>query len=166
MALTYEPITTQTLGSAQSTVTLSSIPSTYTDLVVVVSAAVASSSGDLLMTFNTDTSTNYSYTTITGNGSTPLSTRSANRNNIPCDYNGWLTTTLGNHICIISILNYTSTNVNKTALTRSSNASTGTDYNIGLWRSTAAINQIVFVNNSGSNFITGSTFTLYGIKAA
>lgn len=166
MATTYTPIATQTLGSAAATVTLSSIPATYTDLVVVVSAAVASSSGDLLMTFNTDTATNYSYTTLTGNGSTVTSSRSANRNNIPCDYNGWLATTLGNHNCIISVMNYANTTTYKTALTRSNNAPLGTDANVGLWRSTAAINQIVFINNAGSNFIVGSTFTLYGIKAA
>ena len=165
MTATYEKIATTTLGSATATVTLSSIPATYTDLVVVVSAAVASSSGDLLMTFNTDTASNYSYTSLTGNGSAATSARSANRNNIPCDYNGILNTTLGNHNCIISVMNYVNTTTYKTALTRSNNASLGTDANVGMWRSTAAINQIVFINNAGSNFIVGSIFTIYGIKA-
>lgn len=166
MASTYSQIATQTLGSATSTVTFSSIPQTYTNLVLVSSAAVVSSSGDLLMTFNTDTGTNYSYTTITGNGTTAISARSSNRNNIPCDYNGWLSTTLGNNICVISIMSYANTTTFKTALTRSNNGPLGTDANVGMWRSTAAINQIVFVNNAGSNFATGSTFTLYGIKGA
>lgn len=166
MPSTYTPIATQTLGSAAATVTFSSIPSTYTDLVMISSAAVASSSGDLLMTFNTDTGTNYSYTTVTGNGTTAISSRSSSRNNIPCDYNGWLTTTLGNHICTIHIMNYANTTTYKTALTRSNNAAIGTDANVGMWRATAAINQIVFINNAGSNFIVGSTFTLYGIKSA
>ena len=37
MAITYEPIATNTLGSAAASVTFSSISGTYTDLVVVVS---------------------------------------------------------------------------------------------------------------------------------
>ena len=150
MAITYEPISTQTLSSAASTVTFSSIPSTYTDLVITVNAAVASSVGDLLMTFNGDTANSYSYSTVSGNGSTTASARSINRGNIPCDYNGWLTTTLSNHNCRIFVMSYANTNVNKTVLTRSSNSGTGTDANVGLWRSTAAINSIAFANNSSS----------------
>jgi hypothetical protein len=165
MPSTYTPISTQTLTSATASVSLSSIPSTYTDLVVVINAAVASGSGDVLMTFNSNTSNIYNYSTMTGNGSSGLSTRSLNRANIPCDYNGWLTTTLAEN-CIINIMNYYNTTTFKTVFTRANNAGVGVDTNIGVFRSRTAINQITFTNNAGSNFITGSTFSLYGIKAA
>lgn len=165
MPSTYTPISSQTLTSAAASVSLSSIPATYTDLIVVINAAVASGSGDVLMTFNGDTSNSYNYTSMTGNGSTTTSARSLNRANIPCDYNGWLTTTLSEN-CIIHIMNYYNTTTFKTALTRANNAATGTDLNIGVWRSRTAINQITFTNNAGSNYIAGSTFSLYGIKAA
>jgi hypothetical protein len=165
MPSTYTPISSQILTSASASFSFSSIPATHTDLIVVINAAVASSSGDVLMTFNGDTSNSYNYTTMTGNGSTAVSTRSLNRSNIPCDYNGWLTTTLGEN-CIIHIMNYYNTTTFKTVLTRANNAATGVDLNDGIWRSRTAINQITFTNNAGSNYIAGSSFTLYGIKAA
>lgn len=162
---TYTPISSQTLTSASASVSFTSIPSTYTDLIVVINAAVASGSGDVLMTFNGDTSNNYTYLTMTGNGSTAVSARSTSRANIPCDYNGWLTTTLAEN-CIIHIMNYYNTTTFKTVLTRANNAGVGIDLNTGVWRSRTAINQITFINNAGSNYIAGSTFSLYGIKAA
>jgi hypothetical protein len=65
-------------------------------------------------------------------------------------------------------MNYSNTTTYKTALNRSNQAAGGVDATVGLWRSTAAIDTIRFyANTNGSqNFLTGSTFTLYGIAAA
>ncbi|NBQ97859.1 MAG: hypothetical protein EBU12_06490, partial [Microbacteriaceae bacterium] len=57
---TYSQIASTTLGSAASSVTFSSIAATYTDLVIVVQAAVTAGSIALRMQFNSDTGTNYS----------------------------------------------------------------------------------------------------------
>jgi hypothetical protein len=61
---TYVAIAEQTLGTAAASVTFSSIPGTYTDLVLVLSVQDASGNTFALQ-FNGDTSTNYS-TVLTG----------------------------------------------------------------------------------------------------
>ena len=73
MPATYEPIATTTLGSAVNSFTFSSIPNTYTDLVLVVVVPTAASSGTFGLRFNSDTASNYSHTTLSGNGSSAVS---------------------------------------------------------------------------------------------
>lgn len=164
MATTYTPIATNTLGSATATVTFSSIPSTYTDLVLIISSALTTGAGSNVFTFNTDTSTNYSFTALAGDGTTAASVRSSSRANISI-YDE-LTTTLGGNASILSVMNYANATTYKTTISRGSNGSVGVSAVVGLWRSTAAINQIVITNNASTTFKAGSTFTLYGIKAA
>jgi hypothetical protein len=162
----YEVISTQTLGSAVETVTLSSIPATYTDLVVVINAQ-ASTQSDLYLTFNGDTSALYSNTTIFGNGTSIGTTRNSRGNAyMTLTYYGAVTTTAGNSVHTINIMNYANTTTNKIVFTRANAASSGVDASIGLWGSTAAITSITFDIPSTRTFSTGSTFTLYGIKAA
>ena len=69
MATTYEAIQTTTLGSAAADITFSSIPATYTDLVLVYIGATVSNNINYYLRFNGDTGTNYSYTYLSGTGS-------------------------------------------------------------------------------------------------
>lgn len=159
MASTYEPISTTTLGSNTATVTFSSIPSTYTDLVLVF-AGTMTTTNLIVMQFNGDTGTNYSETTLQGNGTTASSQRHSSATYI------YLTSTnvgTGQINGIIQVQNYSNTTTNKTALARINSASDVTAATVGLWRSTAAINSVSVI--SGSSFATGATFTLYGIKS-
>jgi hypothetical protein len=167
MASTYTPIATTTLGSAQSSVTFSTISGSYTDLVLVVSAAVATSN-DIRLRFNSDTGNNYSTTILYGTGSAAGSARVSSESSILTDYYATPTSTLGNSAHIISIQNYSNSTTYKTTLSRSNAAGTGVDATVGLWRSTSAITSLTLIcGSTGSiNFNTGSTFTLYGIKAA
>jgi hypothetical protein len=168
MALTYEPIATTTLAnSTTSTVSFTSIAGTYTDLVLVTVSAVTSGLGDIRLNYNSDTGSNYSRTYLTGDGSTPSSGRLSNRGFVDTDYNGSLNTTVGENNIIINIMNYSNSTTFKTTLSRANRAGSGTDANVSLWRNTAAITRID-VTNSGTPtfFLTGSTFTLYGIKSA
>ena len=67
---------------------------------------------------------------------------------------------------IINIQNYSNTTTYKTILGRANNAVTGVTETVGLWRSTSAITSMTLLQSYGSDlFKTGSTFTLYGIKA-
>jgi hypothetical protein len=158
---TYEPIATQTLGSNQTTVTFSSISGTYTDIIVVIDAI---SAGDnVLARVNGDTGNNYSFTRLSGNGSTATSARGSNTNYLNFDGAAYLTT--GRSTWVIQFMNYSNTTTNKTIISRGNNAAVGVDANINLWRSTSAITSISFIATSNA-YQTGSTFTLYGVKSA
>lgn len=164
---TYSPIATVTLSSALSQVTFSSIPSTYTDLVIVSSAKITSGSGvDMVTRFNNDPGANYSASILYGTGATAGSTRLVSNAYMYCDYYGALDSAVYN-TSIINIQNYANTTTYKTALIRSNNANTGLglDAIVGLWRSTSAINSVILFPIT-STFTTGSTFSLYGIAAA
>lgn len=75
MTATYESIETTTLGSAAANITFSSIPSTYTDLVVVYTLKAETASADIYMRFNSDSGSNYSNTILWGNGTSAGSNR-------------------------------------------------------------------------------------------
>jgi hypothetical protein len=162
---TYTQIASTTLGSAASSVTFSSIASTYTDLVIVVQAAVTTGSVALRMQFNSDTGANYSSTWISGTGSSAISGRTSGTTYMKIDEYSGMNTTLGGGLNLINVMNYSNATTFKTALTRPNRADLGVDAVVGLWRSTAAINSITLLTSS-STFVTGSTFNLYGISAA
>lgn len=160
---TYEPIATTTLAnSTTAEVTFSSIPSTYTDLVLVI-AGKQQVATTVKLVFNGDTGTNYSYTRLSGNGSSAASERYSDQNNVPIAYGGteW-------YNIITPIMNYSNTTTYKTLLSRSNPPTQFTFAYVGLWRSTSAINSIKVTtdNLSLTYFTSGSMLTLYGIAAA
>ena len=169
---TYEPIATTTLGSATGTVTFTSISQSYTDLVLMCAGQNATGDGQNgNVTFNGDTGANYSLTQISGSApSNVYSARTTNGNAIYLGYNqAWTTTANSPGIYYVNIMNYSNTTTYKTLLERAGYASgtyRGTEAIVGLWRNTNAITSISIVVNASGTFAAGSTFTLYGIKAA
>ena len=169
MPATYESIATpQTVsGSSTNTITFSSVSSAYTDLVVVMSVgATSGSSTGFGMRFNSDTGTNYSDSRIDGDGSSVTSARGTSQSRIlQCSFA--LPETASVYAPVITqIFNYTNTTTFKATLTRSNSASTALQALVGTWRATpAAISSVTFFTFAG-NFSSGSTFALYGIKAA
>jgi hypothetical protein len=159
MTATYEKIATTTLGSAAASVTFSSISATYTDLVLIVNGGSAGVT-DMAMQFNSDTGTNYSRTQLKGTGSVANSERNTSTSRIVIGsiYTTFTTT------AIINIHNYSNTTTYKTAISRIGQADGVVVASVGLWRNTAAISTVL-INGDGTNLSTGSTFTLYGIKA-
>lgn len=158
-------IATTTLGSAASTITFSSIPSTYTDLrlVITFSKETATSQTSCVVRFNSDTGTNYSFTSVYGNGTSAASTRSTNDNYI---YANFMTDATSASLCFTSIdvFSYAGSTY-KTVLTTGSgdkNGSGAVERIVGLWRSTSAINTVALISQIG-NFAAGTTATLYGI---
>jgi len=165
MANTYEPIATNTLGSAAASVTFSSISGAYTDLVLIMNAGSSTTNADVDINVNGDTGANYSRTILYGTGSTAGSTRYTGASNFSLTYYGNPSTTFS-WIGIVNFMNYSNTTTYKTFLSKADNADTyGVNNEVGLWRNTAAITSIVIANRT-YNFSSGSTFTLYGIKAA
>jgi hypothetical protein len=171
MALTYEPIATTTLASAQSSITFSSIPATYTDLRLVLVSFYDTGGSQVLVRVNSNSATNYSHTTLYGNGTSPFSTNQTNQTYFyPTGSQGGgssATLTLPT-LTIIDMFSYAGS-TNKTFLANTSQDKNGSGVTIttcGLWRSTAAITSIQLTVNSAGSYNTGTTATLYGIKAA
>jgi len=162
MPATYEPIATTTLTSAQSSVTFSAISGSYTDIVLVWSGTLTTGTSVWGLQYNSDTASNYSWTSLRGDGSSATSARDSGSTRILC---GWIGTS--QTIEIVQIMNYSNTTTNKTNIARNNSTATSTyvSANVGLWRSTSAITSITIKTDS-STFTSGSTFTLYGIKAA
>jgi hypothetical protein len=79
----------------------------------------------------------------------------------------WAIPDAGNAIqnATLNFQNYSNTTTYKTTLTRASLPGASVTAAVSLWRNTAAINSIEILLSS-DNFTNGSTFTLYGIKAA
>ena len=166
MAATYEALATTTLGSATNSVlVMSSIPSTYTDLVLVVSAKGSGGDGDtnLYFSFNGTTS-GYSLTRIIGNGTSATSARTTSRTKFESDPAWYLRSSM-NNVSVINIMNYSNTSVYKTVLSRHNQTDVAITAEVGLWANTAAVSSIT-VSTAPNNFAIDSTFTLYGIKAA
>jgi len=163
---TYEPIATQTLSSSSIAVTFSSIPQTYTDLILVCQAQGTNATDTLTLILNSDTGNNYSITRLYGLGSgTAGSNRYSNQPNMAiADY---MPDTTYFSPVIAQIQNYSNSTTYKTVLSRSNAADNWVAGIVGLWRSTSAITSISIREAGGLvNLKAGSTFTLYGIAAA
>lgn len=163
MAITYTPIATSTATGSTSSLTFSSIPSTYTDLVLIIAGSDTSIGSNTLAQFNSDTGTNYSQTRLYGDGTSAASDRVSNDVKIIV---GRLAASGGVANGIAHIMNYSNTTTYKTSISRSNNAASISAAVVGLWRSVSAITSIYLYTSNGSNFTSGSTFTLYGIKSA
>lgn len=170
MAATYEPIASTTLGSAAASYTFSSIPSTYTDLILVSRAKVVATGVHraLLLRFNGDTGNNYSVTRIYGNGSSAASDRMTNQTDLDIGFLPNEASQFGTSIA--SIMSYASSSVYKSVLCawESQGGLSGSQYvtrEVGLWRSTSAITSLS-VQFYADNIAAGSTFSLYGLAAA
>jgi hypothetical protein len=164
MASTYTPIATTTLGSSASSITFSSIPQTYTDLILITEGIGASGGSydvDMNVRLNSDTGSNYSFTYIIGNGSSAFSNRGSNTSNgIVGGVND-----SGRSMSICHFNNYSNTNTYKTFIARINRPSLVAAF-VNLWRSNSAISTIYLYPDSSKSFAAGFTFTLYGILSA
>ena len=165
MPATYEPIAAVTVASSSSSVlVMSSIPSTYTDLRLIITGTTNNPTNPVFQ-FNSDTGSNYSMTYLSGTGSAADSSRRTSQSYGWTGYNAYMSSS-NISMGTLDIMNYSNTTTFKSAIGRYSNAATGTDAIVNLWRSTSAINRIDILTGSANTFSAGTTFTLYGIKSA
>lgn len=170
MALTYVAIATVTVGSGgAANISFASIPQTYTDLLLKLSARSASSSAEGVNLKINSITTNYTSRFISGNGSSAGSgTRTT--------YQGWDIASVVNYSTTTSstfapvevyIPNYTSSNA-KSASSESAQETNATLAYMYMTAhsqtSTAAITDITLTVQDSSNFSQYTTATLYGIK--
>jgi hypothetical protein len=144
---TYTPLATVTLGSSASSITFSSIPATYRDLVLV---ANKSDSTDLSLRFNGDTGSNYFRVFMIDFGGAGAS---GSQTNTKIDIGG------GN-LTLVNIMDYSTTNKHKTVLDRMNSAGR-VQADAQRWANTSAITTVLI--SSSSSFAAGATFNLYGI---
>ena len=172
MATTYTAIASQVLASSAASVTFSSIPATYTDLVLRCSVRSATSSGQdyMLLQFNGDTATHYSMTMIytsatTATSYSTTSTTSLDQNPIDLSTNT-ASTFSNNEFYIPSYLSTTSRQMSHFGVAEG-NVTTNAAWlaaNAGLYRGTSAITSLTLIDaNGGSGFAANSRFDLYGI---
>lgn len=167
----YESIASFNPTSGAS-ITFSSIPSTYQHLQIRGMARDSGMGGADLLTFrfNGDGNTNYSYHLLKGTGSSATATGASTMNSPQTGANSASNNAANIFgVFIIDIHDYASTTKNKTVRSFGGSDSNSSDGLIalssGLWRSTATVSSItIYAPNAG--FVTGSTFSLYGIKGA
>ena len=152
-----------TLGSAQSTVTFSSIPATYRDLRLVGQIKPTSTGNALKVQFNSDTGTNYSMVSMAGDGSSAVSASSTANDHIRLSNNIGASADL-NNIFTLDIMDYSATDKHKSTLTRMNTPSVGTEALANRWASTSAITSLrIYFDLATNNIAIGTTLTLYGI---
>ena len=158
----FESIATVTVGSGGATsISFTSIPSTYKHLQLRAFIDSNSSDGYMSLRFNGDTtSSNYRYHYLQGNGSSASAGTGAN--------NAYFPSTAGpdGGGAIMDILDYQNTNKYKTIRILNgwdSNGSGIISFTSNLWMSTNAINEIT-LTNTGMNPQQYSHFALYGVK--
>jgi hypothetical protein len=161
----------QRLSSAAATIDFTSIPQTYTDLMMICSTRSVGNALDNAVRFNNDSSSIYSWTQMQSGASTgsPGAARQGTASAIRAggmQPNTYLANTFNS--TTIYIPNYTTTNSKSVIADGVDENNSGTNYawfHSGLWRSTAAINRINFFLEGGGNLDVGSEISLYGIKS-
>jgi hypothetical protein len=171
----YESIATVTVGSGgSSTISFTSIPSTYTHLQIrsMGRTTRSSTTGTATIRFNSDTASNYAYHELLGTGSSAVADAATTQTLIATGR--MAASTAGSNIFgvqVIDILDYTSTNKNRTVRYLGGadiNGGGEIYFGSGVWFNTSqAINRIDITAQSGAaDFVQYTQFALYGIKGS
>jgi len=165
MATTYDKIASTTLGSAAASITFSSIAASWTDIRLVLVAKGDGGLANARLTYNSDNGTNYSRTTLGGNGSTTSSYQNTNNTYIDLGLAN-LSETIPSMLTY-DIFSYAGSTFKTVLLTSSQdyNGSGAVERIVGLWRSTSAITTIK-IESTINNYAAGTIATLYGILKA
>lgn len=162
----YESIASATLSSTASSVTFSSIPSTYTHLQIRAINATTTLDDDIELRLNSDTASNYSAHRLRGNGTAASSDAGVNVTQIEIGRSPAASSAFGPFVC--DILEYTNTNIYKTVRSLFGSDGNGSGWIMlgsGNWRSTSAVTTINIRPSTGGNtFTSGSSFALYGVN--
>jgi hypothetical protein len=157
---TYTPLANVTVAVAAASITFSSIPATYRDLVLVVESGSTIAGNDRNIRFNSDSGGNYFVVEMNGSGIAPASSATSSRTSGYIGYNNSTARTTS----ITQLLDYSATDKHKTSLSRFTDGSSFTGAMCNRWANTAAITSVT-VFPSSSTFAAGSTFALYGIAS-
>jgi hypothetical protein len=159
---TYTPLANITLGSTASSITFSSIPATYRDLVVAYNGQFTAAA-NFLVRLNSDTGSNYNHLVMRG----PVSSETGTYSEF---YAFWNNAQSGSRqVMNLNIMDYSATDkhktlLNRTGYTRTDGGAVVVEAQALRWASTSAVSTVQISVSTG-NFAIGSTFGLYGIAS-
>lgn len=160
---TYTALATVTLGGSDASITFTSIPATYRDLILVINGSTTGNA-DYGLRFNGDSGANYSFVYMGGNGSSAVSGSGNLETQIVLDAYFWRSSERST--LLAQIMDYSATDKSKTVLSRNNVAGGGVDAFTSRWTNTSAITSVeVRVSTGGQSFATGTTLSLYGVIA-
>lgn len=162
---TWVPIASMTSTGSETGANFTSIPQTYTDLVIIITAQLNSGFTNFIMTYNGDTGANYSTQFFRTGYATTDGARIASANNCQLDsyaqvYAG------GMRVSRVDIYQYANTNVYKCSQSISGSPGYGNENIAHQWRNYNAISSIAITVGGGNTLLAGSTIAMYGIKGA
>jgi hypothetical protein len=155
---TYTALASRTLTSTATSVTFSSIPATYRDLILVIEGTYSTGTGNASIRFNGDTGSNYPYVFMLGGASGTSSGQATTTSLLTGGFNS----ATRNNV-VFQIMDYSATDKHKSVLNRMNEGGLTTYAWGGRWANTSAITSITVI---GTNpYAIGSTFSLYGVIA-
>ena len=166
----FESIATATGNGSVTSLDFNSISSSYQHLQLrCIFQRNGGTQLDVGLRFNSDTGSNYSMHSLSGDGSAVAAAGSANTSYINAGIGSGTSTSNIYGVAIMDILDYASTTKNKTVRTFTGVDKNNTEGSVklysGVWRNTNAITSIT-IYTFGDAINTNSTFALYGIKGA
>ena len=169
MANTFELISAVTVGAGgASSISFTSIPGTYTDLVLKVSARTSrASNSDWLWVALNASSTGFTYREIEVSGATVITASGSGQYSIFADGNTATSNTFSN--AEIYIPNYTNSSYKSficDSVTENNATANSFSLMAQLWSNTAAISSISITSSTSSTIAQYSTAYLYGVKNA
>jgi hypothetical protein len=168
---TFTLIASSTVGSGgASFIDFSSIPSTYTDLVLYISARSARTTGgtDTMRVEINNSTTNFTFRALEGDGATAYSTSGSTGfiGNLPQEAGstGWTANTFcSNFLYFPNYAGSTNKSFSTDATTENNSTTSYADLIASLWSQTTAINQLTLKSGNAANFVQYSSAYLYGI---
>lgn len=172
MARTKRLIASTVLGSSAASVTFSSLPQTFDDLVLLVSTrtSVSDVRGTIAMRFNGSSATNYSVRYLAGDGSTASSTSGSSLSWVSggnsCGASATANTFSNVEIYIPNYAGSTNKSISVSSVTENNATSANVRCAAGLWAQTSAITAIELYDYDaeGAGFTANSSFQIFGIK--
>ena len=168
----YDALATYTVPSGGvSSITFAGLPNTYSHLQIrsIAKTDRAESDDVVTVTFNSDTSANYSWHMLRGNGSVAAASAGTSTSNIEINYGATGNSGATNIFAgsVIDILDYASASKYKTTRTLNGMDLNGSGWiylHSGSWRSLSPITSITLDQRYGSNFLQYTQFAIYGVK--
>ena len=167
----YDLLETQVLTSSASSVEFTGLGS-YSDYKHLQIRATTrsdrvSAADALIVQLNADTGSNYAYHQLLGDGSSVSSQATTSSTSMYSEYIPGSTETADIfQACVIDVLDFSSSTKNTTLRTLAGVASSVSSIGLfsGLWVNTASVTSVALKPLIGPNFVTGSRFSLYGVR--